>query len=148
MKFTSNETKISETKKRDIFFDWSAFITFLLETPGEREKIGPAWFLFTDIAHHADRAGIYADTYSRLSQKYSVAKVTVKTWRQYLRQHGVIESYSRGHSVAFRLLDPYLSYLKPIVHEKTEQTESIEDLLALKKLLLKTVSGEAVKTPA
>lgn len=142
----ADENNPTEGEARNVYFDWPAFTRFLFSTSGQRERIGPAWFLFLDVAQHADRAGIYTNTYERLAKQYGVAKVTVKTWRKYLRQHGVIESYSRGHAVAFRLLEPYLSFLKPIGSEKIEPNQNIEDLLALKKLLLKTVSGETIKT--
>jgi len=137
-----------EIPKQNIVFDWKAFIGFLLDTAGERDKLGPAWFLFFDIAQNSDRVGIYANTYSKLEKRYGVAKVTVKTWRRHLHQQGVIESYSRGHSVVFRLLEPYMSFLKQVKSEKSGQVEGMEDLLALKKLLLKAVADGQIKTAA
>ncbi len=121
----------------NIYFHWDSFMSFLLSTPGKRECIGPAWFLFFDIANHADRAGMYTSTYSKLARKYRVALATVKAWRQHLRDSGVIESYSRGHSVAFRLLDPFASFLK-VSHPSDitqSELEEMRHLLTLKSLL-------------
>lgn len=129
--------------------DWNALIGFVLETRGEREKIGPAWLLFCDIAQHLDEEGFYTTTYSKLAKKYGVAVITVKKWREHLHQHSVLESYRNGRLIAFRLLDPYRKFLKranPV--EPKESREEIQDLLALRKLLLKTVKSGRLQTPA
>ncbi len=135
-----------EGAKRDTLFDCNEFMKFLLESNVEREKIGPAWFLFFDIARNADRAGIYADTYAKLAKKYGVAVITVKTWRQHLRKHSIIESYSKGHSVAFRLLEPYLSFLRPVKPIVTDH-DDLQGLKALSKLISRTI-GEETKVAA
>ncbi len=140
-----SENVTNETLKTS--FDWNAFMQFLLETPGKREAIGPAWFLFFDIATHADQAGIYGTTYAKLAKRYGVAVITVKTWRQYLRRHSVIESYSQGHSVAFRLLEPYLSFVKRKDTDKTGQSDvqTMNALLAIKKLLLNAGTSKTLE---
>lgn len=137
----SDEPNRLEKQNEKVFFEWRAFMKFLLETPGEREKIGPAWFLFFDIACRADRGGLYTRAYSELAKRYGVAIVTVKKWRKHLYLNAVIETFNHGHAVAFRLLEPYRSFIK-IDHsgeERSEESEEFKDLLALKRLLLKTV---------
>ena len=138
-----NEVTGSAKQSEIIFFDWKAFIQFLLETQGEREKIGPAWFLFFDIACKADHGGLYTRAYSELAKRYRVAIVTVKKWRKHLYLNAVIETFNHGHAVAFRLREPYRSFIK-IDHsgeQRSEESEELKDLLALKRLLLKTVKG-------
>ncbi|MBI3313035.1 MAG: hypothetical protein HYZ83_02230 [Candidatus Omnitrophica bacterium] len=134
-----NETNSDQ----DIDFNWKAYMRFLLETAGEREKIGPAWFLFFDIAYRADRGGLYTQTYAKLAKRYGVAIVTVKKWRKYLYQNSIIETFNHGHAVAFRLLEPYRSFIKTNSSKeiKSEENEELKDLFALKQLLLKTVKG-------
>lgn len=123
---------------RKACFDWHSFISFLLNAPGKRESIGAAWFLFFDIANNADLAGIYTETYSKLARKYGVSLGTVKAWRQHLKDSGVIESYSKGNSVALRLLEPYVSFVNEeridIIEEK--DIEEMKYLMTLKKLMM------------
>ncbi len=121
---------------------------FLLKTPGEREKIGPAWFLFFDVAYQADSGGLYTAMYSELAKRYGVAAITVKKWRQHLFRRAVIESFSRGRSVAFRLLEPYRSFIKASDKEEHKEPcsdEELSDLLALKRLFLKSVKVGTTK---
>ena len=140
-----NETNGIQVPNQDISFDWKAFMRFFLETAGEREKIGPAWFLFFDIACRADRGGVYTQTYAKLAKRYGVAIITVKKWREHLYRHSIIETFNCGYAVAFRLLEPYRSFIRINSSEemKSQENEEFKDLLALKKLLLKAVkSGE------
>ncbi len=134
---------MTETENLQMAFDWQAFMRFLLETPGERGKIGPAWFLFFDIAFRADSGGLYTQTYAKLAKRYGVAIITVKKWRGHLYRNSVIETFNHGYAVAFRLLEPYRSFIRinPSEEMKSQESEELKDLLALKKLLLKTVKG-------
>jgi hypothetical protein len=134
------------TDSRSVYFDWNAFMRFLLNSSGRRESIGAAWFLFFDIATHADQSGFYSSNYAVLAKKYGVAKITVKTWRHHLRRHAVIESYSRGHSVAFKLLEPYLSFVKvtQIDNRTVNEAEETKTLQTITKLILKTMTPETL----
>lgn len=96
----------------NIIFDWGAFMRFVMDTPGERRKIGPAWQLFFDICLNVDRTGMFSSTYIQLGKRYGVSPITVKKWRRYLSRSLVIESFNRGRFVAFRLQEPFLSFLQ------------------------------------
>ncbi len=111
---------------KNVTADWDGLVHFLINNPDIREKVGPAWCLLFDIYLNADEAGIYSTTYSHLAKRYGVAVPTVKTWRKQLFQNSVIESYSRGHSVAFRLLEPFRSFLKqPETGNSNERLQNI-----------------------
>jgi len=124
---------------------------FLLETPGQNERIGSAWLLFFDIARCADPAGVFTNSYSQLAKKYGVAVITVKKWRQHLYQNLVIETFSRGSAVTFRLLEPYRNFIKipdaEGIDDLKERREEMMDLIALKNLLVKTVQGKTREHP-
>jgi len=118
-------------------FDWRAFMQFLFDSPGVAEKIGRAWLLFFDICSNLDRIGMYAATYQSLARRYQVAPVTVKKWRQYLCQHSIIESFTRGHWIVFRLTGPYLSFLRPA---NTKEIPGTNELLL--RAVLNAIKGE------
>ena len=130
------------------YFDWNAFMRFLLNNSTNRESIGAAWFLFFDIATHADSSGFYASTYSSLAKKYGVAVITVKSWRQYLKKHLVIESYSRGHSVAFKLLDPYTAFLKLKKPDSSNEpgADNEKALQLITKMIAKSLNPELLSS--
>lgn len=120
-------------------FDWYQFMDHLLKDHDLRTQIGPAWMLLFDIYRNADRAGFYSSTYQRLAKRYGVAPITVKKWREHLCRNHVMESFSRGHSVAFRLKDPFLSYLRP--HQDVQHKQSSGDVLL--KLLTDAMQRES-----
>ena len=130
-----------------VFFDWEAFMKSLLNGSGEREKIGPAWLLFFDIARNADQSGMWVNAYSEMAKRYGVATITIKKWRHYLCQNSVIETYSQGHLIAFRLLEPYLDFLKTASQSIpcNEENEEIKALRTLKRLLSTTVESGTLK---
>lgn len=111
----------AEIRPSEVSFDWPAFMDCLIQTPGTRERVGPAWLLLFDIYWKSDRAGMYSSTYTTLAKRYGVAPITVKKWRRHLCNQSVIESYSRGHSVAFRLREPFLSFLKPTSYQEKHE---------------------------
>ena len=145
MKLMNDETNRLETSKENVVFDWVAFMRFLFKTPGERGKIGPAWFLFFNIVQNMNRSGIYQTTYAALATKYDVSVATVKKWRKWLCKSGAIESYSRGHSVAFRLLEPYMSFVKAVSKDSEDQ-DDLKGLLVLKRLLSKTINEKELNS--
>ena len=145
MKAVNHEANVSSVTKAEFLFDWKAFMVFLLETQGEREKIGPAWFLFLNIVHNMNRSGIYQTTYAALATKYDASVATVKKWRKWLCKSGAIESYSRGHSVAFRLLEPYMSFVKAVSKDGEDQ-DDLKGLLVLKRLLSKTINEKELNS--
>lgn len=112
-----------------VAFDWAKFVSFIMSSPKELKRIGPAWILLLDICLNSDQSGIYSTTYLAVSRRYQVAPITVKKWRKHLCDGSVIESFSRGYSVAFRLLEPFSSFLKYAPQQKSETN----------KLLLETV---------
>jgi len=120
-------------QSRKVFFDWAGLIRFLLETPGERQKIGSAWPLFLDIVRKVDNSGICFDTYSKMAKRYGVAVITVKKWRKHLHEHSVVESFSQGRTMAFRLLEPYRASLRS--DEDLEGNDEMNALRALKGIL-------------
>ena len=122
-------------QSRKVFFDWTGLIRFLLETPGELQKIGSAWPLFLDIVRKVDSSGICFDTYSKMAQRYGVAVITVKKWRKHLHEHSVIESFSQGRTMAFQLLEPYRASLRSA--EDFEGNDEMNALKALKGILTK-----------
>ncbi len=97
-----------------IIFDWNALIQFLFSSAEETKKIGHAWILFFDICLNVDRVGMYSATYKSLARRYQMAPITIKKWRQHLCQTSVIESFTRGHWIMFRLKGTYSSFLKPV----------------------------------
>lgn len=121
-------------------FDWYKFTDHLMEDHDLRTQIGPGWMLLFDIYRNADMAGFYSSTYQRLARRYGVATITVKKWREHLCRNGVIESFSRGHSVAFRLKGPFLFYLRPSVDSKDKQSSG--DMLL--KLLTDAMQRESI----
>ncbi len=120
-------------------FDWGQFMDHLMKDHDLRMKIGPGWLLLFDIYRNADMAGFYSSTYQRLAKRYGVAAITVKKWRQHLCRNNVIESFSRGHSVAFRLKDPFLSYLRP--RQDSQDKQPSGDMLL--KLLTDAMQKES-----
>ncbi len=109
----------SHQKERDglVRFDWFEFMPFLIGNQNLRVAIGPAWLLFFDICMNADKAGAHETTYSNLAQRYGAAMITVKKWRRHLCKHSVMESFSKGHSVVFRLNEPFRSFLRSAEEE-------------------------------
>ncbi len=120
-------------------FDWPQFMDHLMKDQDLRIKIGPGWLLLFDIYRNADISGFYSSTYQRLAKRYGVATITVKKWRQHLCRNNVIESFSRGHSVAFRLKDLFLSYLRP--RQDSQDKQSSGDMLL--KLLTDAMQRES-----
>lgn len=96
----------------DVIFNWRKFVRFLMETPDAQKQIGPAWRLFMDICQNADQSAMYSTTYDCLAKRYEAPSITIKRWRRRLYQQSVIESFSRGHCVVFRLLPPFSSFVK------------------------------------
>lgn len=131
------ETEIKKTA--EITFDWNAFMRFFFETQGEREKIGPAWFLFFDICSNANKSAMYSGTYQTLGKRYNAAPITVKKWRRYLSSNSVIESFTRGHLIVFRLNEPYLSFLRPA---PTKEESGPKDFLI--QAILKAIKDESL----
>lgn len=140
------EKNALKEQSHEVEFDWDGFMKFLLETPGELKKVHFAWPLFCDIARNIDHAGLYTNTYTKLAQRYGVAPGTVKKWRKHLFRNLVIESYSRGHSVAFRLLRPYQDFVKKNTEDFNKQSRrenlETEGLAALRELLLQTIQNK------
>lgn len=114
-------------------FNWEAFMAFVMEDSSRIKKIGYAWPLFFDINFNADNFGMYSATYAKLGKRYGVAMITVKKWREHLCKESVIESFSRGHSVAFRLRHPYLDFLKQ--DSKRQEKEKTNQVILLEKMI-------------
>lgn len=123
-------------------FKWQEFIAFLMGSPKQLHQVGPAWCLLLDICMNADRAGTYSTTYSALAKRYGVAIITAKKWRYRLCNQGVIESFSRGHSVVFRLNEPFISFLtlSVITNGAHVGSNSVEPFIEVVKDFLSGVS--------
>jgi hypothetical protein len=133
--------KVSQSNNQTIvpIFKWQEFVAFLMGSAKQLHQVGPAWCLLLDICMNADRAGTYPATYSGLAKRYGVAIITVKKWRSHLCNQGVIESFSRGHSVVFRLNEPFISFLtlqQVFENGKNENVMTDMILKALKDQLL------------
>ena len=129
----------NEKQEEPQTFDWYKFMDQLTNDRDLRMQIGPGWMLLFDIYRNADGAGFYSSTYQSLAKRYGVATITVKKWREHLYRNGVIESFSRGHSVVFRLMAPFLSYLSP--RQDVQGKQSSADVLL--KLLTDAVQRES-----
>ncbi|MFH0985065.1 MAG: hypothetical protein V1882_05960 [Candidatus Omnitrophota bacterium] len=122
-----------ETNK--LIFDWSEFMLCVFEKPAEREKIGPAWLLLFDIYFHSDASGIYSAAYLDLAKRYGVSPITVKKWKRHLCRNAVIDSFNHGRRVVFRLLPPYLCFLKTGSPKKDSDTTKNQVLQAVLQAL-------------
>jgi len=131
---------------RVVIVDWEVLIRFLLETPRELDKVRSAWPLFFDIVRNADQAGMFTSNYSGLARRYGVAVITVKKWRECLYRHFLIQSYSQGRFIAFRLLEPYLSFIKRADDQETHESNELKRLLALRKLLSKAIKEQTTES--
>jgi len=75
------------------------------------ERVGSAWKLLFFICSNLDEEKELTTSYPVIAQRLGVGISTVKTWRKYLVKNTVIRSYTGGHVVHFRIMEPFKTFL-------------------------------------
>lgn len=87
-------------------------VTSLFDEKRLHEKVGSAWRLFFFICSNSDNEKELTTSYPLISQRLGVSISTVKTWRKILVKNLVVRSYTGGHVVHFRILEPFKAILQ------------------------------------
>jgi len=72
-----------------------------------REAISKAWPLFLFLAFNMNKGNKFITNYAELKEKLDVSPNTIKTWREHLVEHKVVQVFKGSTSMTFVLLSPY-----------------------------------------